>query len=227
MFQSSATSSSDRSMQQNPRLRRAVAWAVVLTTIAIGGLSAAAQGTQGPAPAAQNQQPYSEADVQFMSGMIPHHAQAVLIAGWAPSHGARPDLKILCERIVVAQRDEIAMMQGWLRDRGQKVPDATNTKMRMSMNGMEHDMLMPGMLTDEQLAELDKARGATFDRLFLTAMIKHHQGAITMVDQLFASYGAAQDDVIFRFASDVVADQSTEIERMEKMLAAVGGQTPQ
>ena len=89
MFQSSATSSSDRFMQQNPRLRRAVAWAVVLTTIAIGGLSAAAQGTQGPAPAAQNQQPYSEADVQFMSGMIPHHAQAVLIAGWAPSHGAR------------------------------------------------------------------------------------------------------------------------------------------
>ena len=91
--------------------------------------------------------------------------------------------------------------------------------MRMSMNGMEHDMLMPGMLSDEQLAELDKARGADFDRLFLTAMIKHHQGAITMVDQLIASYGAAQDDTIFRFASDVVADQSTEIERMEKMLA--------
>jgi len=158
--------------------------------------------------------------------MIPHHAQAVLIAGWAPSHGARPDLKILCERIVVAQRDEIAMMQGWLRDRGQKVPDATSTRMHMSMNGMEHDMLMPGMLTDEQLAELDKARGETFDRLFLNAMIRHHQGAITMVEQLFASYGAAQDDVIFRFASDVVADQSTEIERMQKMLATVGGQAP-
>ena len=96
----------------------------------------------------------------------------------------------------------------------------------MSMNGMEHDMLMPGMLTDEQLAELDKARGETFDRLFLNAMIRHHQGAITMVEQLFASYGAAQDDVIFRFASDVVADQSTEIERMQKMLATVGGQAP-
>ena len=76
------------------------------------------------------------------------------------------------------------MMQTWLRDRGQPVPEATATRMRMTMNGMEHDMLMPGMLTDEQMAELDKARGAEFDRLFLTAMIKHHQGAITMVDEL-------------------------------------------
>ena len=119
------------------------------------------------------------------------------------------------------------MMQGWLRDRGQKVPEANATHMRMSMNGMEHDMLMPGMLSDEQLAALDHARGPEFDRLFLAGMIKHHQGAITMVDELLASYGAAQDDVIFRFSSDVVADQSTEIERMEKMLAASGGQTPQ
>jgi len=198
----------------------------MITAIGAGGLGASTRSRQDPPPAPKLQ-PYVEADVQFMAGMIPHHAQAVLIAGWAPSHGARPDLKILCERIVVAQRDEIAMMQGWLRDRGQKVPEATNTKMRMTMNGMEHDMLMPGMLTDEQLAELDKARGETFDRLFLNAMIRHHQGAITMVDQLFASYGAGQDDVIFRFASDVVADQSTEIERMQKMLATVGGHAPQ
>jgi uncharacterized protein (DUF305 family) len=225
MIQVSETTSQRR--KQGGTLRRAAGCALVITAISVSGLGAASHATQDPPAAAHNQQPYSEADVQFMGGMIPHHAQAVLIAQWAPSHGARPDLKILCERIVVAQRDEIAMMQGWLRDRGQKVPDATSTKMRMTMNGMEHDMLMPGMLTDEQLAELDKARGAAFDRLFLTAMIKHHQGAITMVEQLFASYGAAQDDVVFRFASDVVADQSTEIERMEKMLAAVGGQTPQ
>ena len=218
MLQSSATSGSDRSMQQNPRLRRAAAWVVVVTTITIGGLSAAAQGTQGPAPAAQNQQPYSEADVQFMSGMIPHHAQAVLIAGWAPSHGARPDLKILCERIVVAQRDEIAMMQTWLRDRGQTVPDATSTRHRMKMNGVEHDMLMPGMLTDEEMAALDRARGPEFDRLFLTGMIKHHQGAIDMVDVLFKAYGAAQDEMVFKFASDVYADQSIEIDRMHQML---------
>ena len=225
MFQISAASSRLTSIRQSGTLRHALAAAIIIVTIATSGLGAAGHGSQDPA-AAPKQQPYVEADVQFMAGMIPHHAQAVLIAGWAPSHGARPDLKILCERIVVAQRDEIAMMQGWLRDRGQKVPDATSTRMHMSMNGMEHDMLMPGMLTDEQLAELDKARGETFDRLFLNAMIRHHQGAITMVEQLFASYGAAQDDVIFRFASDVVADQSTEIERMQKMLATVGGQAP-
>jgi uncharacterized protein (DUF305 family) len=165
-------------------------------------------------------QPFSVADVNFMSGMIPHHAQAVIMAGWAPSRGARSDVRILCERIVVAQRDEIAMMQGWLSDRGLPVPDATSTRHRMMMHGVAHDMLMPGMLTDEEMAELDKARGPEFDRLFLLGMIKHHQGAITMVDELMASYGAAQDDVIYRFASDVYADQSTEIERMTKMLGA-------
>jgi uncharacterized protein (DUF305 family) len=225
MFEVSATTSSQKQLQRGGSLRRAAAWAIVASAVLAGPAGAARQGPPAQAGGA-SRQAVSEADVQFMAGMIPHHAQAVLIAGWAPSHGARPDLKILCERIVVAQRDEIAMMQGWLRDRGQKVPDATSTKMRMTMNGVEHDMLMPGMLTDEQLAALDKARGEEFDRLFLNAMIAHHQGAITMTDTLFASYGAAQDEVVFRFASDVVADQSTEIERMQKMLATVGGQSP-
>jgi len=91
------------------------------------------------------------------------------------------------------------------------------------MNGMEHDMLMPGMLNDEELARLDKARGSEFDRLFLNAMIRHHQGAITMVDELFATAGAGQDETVFRFASDVYADQTTEIERMQKMLATIPG----
>ena len=162
--------------------------------------------------------PYTDADVDFMAGMIPHHAQAVVMAGWAPSHGARADVAVLCERIVVAQRDEIAMMQTWLGDRGQFVPDATSTRHRMKMNGVEHDMLMPGMLTDEEMAALDRARGPEFDRLFLVGMIKHHQGAIDMVDVLFKAYGAAQDETVFRFASDVYADQSTEIDRMNKML---------
>ena len=162
--------------------------------------------------------PYTDADVDFMAGMIPHHAQAVIMAGWAPSHGARADVAVLCERIVVAQRDEIAMMQTWLGDRGQSVPDATSTRHRMKMNGVEHDMLMPGMLTDEEMAALDRARGPEFDRLFLVGMIKHHQGAIDMVDVLFKAYGAAQDETVFRFASDVYADQSTEIDRMNKML---------
>ena len=166
---------------------------------------------------------FTPADVHFMSGMIPHHAQAVLIAGWAPTHGASTSVRLLCERIVVAQRDEIAMMQTWLRDRRQPVPDANAKSLHMSMGGMDHDMLMPGMLTDEQLAQLDKARGAEFDRLFLAGMIRHHEGAITMVNELFASVGAAQDEVVFRFASDVYADQTTEIERMQKMLAAIPG----
>jgi uncharacterized protein (DUF305 family) len=166
-------------------------------------------------------QPYSDADIAFMTGMIPHHAQAVIMAGWAPSHGARSDLAILCARIVVGQADEIRSMQQWLSDRGLPVPDAASTRMKMKMNGIEHDMLMPGMLTDQEMAELDKARVLEFDRLFLLGMIKHHQGAIDMVNDLFKAFGAAQDDMIYKFASDVFADQSIEIEVMRKMLASV------
>jgi uncharacterized protein (DUF305 family) len=168
-------------------------------------------------------QPYSDADIEFLTGMIPHHAQAVIMAGWAPSHGARADLAILCERILVGQTDEIEWMQAWLADRGRPVPDAKSTRMRMKMGGVEHDMLMPGMLTDEEMAELDKARGAEFDRLFLIGMIKHHQGAIDMVNDLFSRYGAAQDDMMYKFASDVFADQSIEIAVMQKMLESMGG----
>ena len=163
-------------------------------------------------------QPYSDADIAFMTGMIPHHAQAVIMGGWAPSHGARSDVAILCARIVVGQTDEIRSMQQWLSDHEQPVPDATSTRMKMKMNGVEHDMLMPGMLSDEEMAELNKARGPDFDRLFLQGMIRHHQGAIDMVNDLFKAYGAAQDDMIYKFASDVYADQSIEIEVMHKML---------
>jgi uncharacterized protein (DUF305 family) len=162
--------------------------------------------------------PYSDADVEFMSGMIPHHAQAVIMAGWAPTHGARQDVAILCERIVVAQRDEIAMMREWLADRGLEVPEATSTRHKMKVGDTVHEMLMPGMLSDEEMAALDKARGPEFDRLFLEGMIKHHQGAIDMVDVLFKAYGAAQDETVFKFASDVYADQGIEIERMREML---------
>ena len=163
--------------------------------------------------------PYTEADVRFMSGMILHHAQAVLIAGWAPTHGASSALRTLCERIVVAQQDEIAFMQRWLRQRDKPVPDADAS--HDMMPGMDHSNLMPGMLTAEQLTELDGARGAEFDRLFLTYMIQHHEGAIAMVEQLFGAYGAAQDDDIFKLAADVNVDQITEIDRMRAMLAAL------
>lgn len=163
--------------------------------------------------------PYTEADVHFMSGMIRHHAQAVLIAGWAPTHGASSAVRTLCERIVVAQQDEIAFMQRWLKQRDEPVPDADAA--HAMMPGMDHSNLMPGMLTAEQLTELDRARGTEFDRLFLTYMIQHHEGAITMVERLFGANGAAQDDDIFKLAADVNVDQITEIDRMRAMLAAL------
>ncbi len=165
--------------------------------------------------------PYTAADIYFMSGMIPHHAQAVKMALWVPTHGSAANVKILAERIVVAQRDEIRMMQTWLKDRRQPVPDSNATHMKMNMGGMQHDMLMPGMLTDAELAQLDRARGNAFDRLFLTFMIKHHEGAMAMVEELNKSPGAAQDETVFRFSSDVFADQGTEIDRMWKMLEAL------
>ena len=207
----------------------AAALATVLLSIPGTAQTSATAARQGPAPAAEPKprpdlvrQPYSAADIEFVTGMIPHHAQAVLIAGWAASHGARPDLRVLCERMVVAQRDEIDSMRNWLRDRGEFVPEANATHHRMKMNGVEHDMLMPGMLSAEQLAQLDKARGPEWDRLFLEAMIRHHRGALRMVDTLFESHGALQDDDLFKFASDLYADQTTEIEFMEKLLSQAG-----
>jgi uncharacterized protein (DUF305 family) len=210
--------------------RRTAAWMFVL---AMSAAPAAAQDGAKQAPPAEPvarpdlvRQPYSQADIDFMSGMIPHHAQAVLIAGWAQSHGARPDLRIMCERMVIAQRDEIEMMRTWLRDRGQPVPAANATHHRMKMNGVEHDMLMPGMLSPAELAALDKARGPEWDRLFIQAMIKHHEGALKMVDDLFNAHGALQDDDLFKFASDMYADQTTEIEFMQKMLTGADKRSP-
>ncbi len=168
-------------------------------------------------------QPYSKADVDFMQGMIPHHAQALVMCEMARPNGASAQLQLLCERMSISQRDEISMMRTWLRDRAQTVPAPNATHMTMDHDGMKHDMLMPGMLTDAEMATLKKARGKDWDRLFLIGMIKHHQGAIDMVDVLFKSHGAAQDDDIYLYASDVFADQTAEIDRMQQMLAALGG----
>ena len=180
--------------------------------------SAVTQAPRSPAEvvAADNGiAPFTKADVDFVSGMIGHHAQAVLMAGWAQSHGASASVQALCERIVVAQRDEIRFMQRWLRERKLPVPDGDTSHMMMAGMDMK---LMPGMLTPEQLTRLDKARGADWDRLFLTEMIQHHNGAIEMVETLFASQGAVQDEDIFKFASDVHVDQITEVNRMTQML---------
>jgi uncharacterized protein (DUF305 family) len=181
--------------------------------------------------------------------MIHHHAQALVMAAWAPTHGASPEIRTLAERIEVGQRDEIAGAASWLAEHGQPVPDvealvrgdssgagavahpgghadaghdaAPADSAPEPPHGMDHPTLMPGMLTADQLARLDAARGPEFDRLFLTFMIPHHQGAITMVEELFRSPGAGQDEAVFRFAADVQADQAAEIDRMQRMLAAL------
>ena len=165
--------------------------------------------------------PYTAADIHFMTGMIGHHAQAIDMARWAPTHGASESMKVLAGRIINAQQDEIVIMQRWLRDRQLPVPEAKAGPMVMQMGGMAHSMLMPGMLTEAQMKELDQARGLDFDRLFLQFMIQHHRGAVTMVKELFATDGAAQNETVFKFASDVNTDQTTEIARMERMLATI------
>ena len=167
---------------------------------------AAVAGASATDTTVDAQHAYTAADIQFMDGMIAHHAQALLMAGWASSHGASPSILTLTSRITNAQTDEIAGMQKWLRDRHQPVPEANPHGMTMKMDGMEHTMLMPGMLTGAQLKQLDEARGKDFDRLFLTFMIQHHQGAVTMVTSLFDTYGAAQDVSVFKLASDISAE---------------------
>ena len=141
---------------------------------------------------------FTEADVRFMTGMIHHHAQALELARLAPTHSVTPSIRTLAARIDNAQRDEIALMQRWLRDRGQPVPELHEMGGRVMVHGAgghghdgHHDM--PGMLTREQIAELERTRGPAFDRLFLTLMIQHHAGAVQVVRELFATDGAAQD----------------------------------
>lgn len=155
-----------------------------------------------------------------MQGMISHHAQALVMARWVPTRSTRRDLGILAERMIVSQQDEIDIMGQWLRDRGEAVPDQNAAH---DHTGMSAAGVMPGMLTPAQLEQLERTRGAEFDRLFLTFMIQHHTGAVTMVDRLFGTYGAGQDDMIFKFASDVAADQTSEIDRMRMILGALPG----
>jgi uncharacterized protein (DUF305 family) len=174
--------------------------------------------------------PYTKADIDFANGMILHHAQAVRIASWCPSHGASADVLTLCARIINAQVDEIHRMQQWLVDRRQPIstPDTSRAAATMpAMPGMHSDAPMPGILTAAQLDSLDTARNRAFDRLFLSDMIHHHQGAVAMVRQLYGTRGAGQDDTIFKLATDISADQTTEIARMQRLLATVVfGRTP-
>jgi uncharacterized protein (DUF305 family) len=161
-----------------------------------------------------------------MQGMIGHHAQALAMTALIPTRSSRQDIRMLGQRITVSQKDEIAMMQQWLRDRHQQVParDAqpggqTMAGNSMNMPGMAmSDTLMPGMLTSEQLAELAKTNGDDFDKLFLADMIRHHEGALVMVKSLLGTTGSGQEAEVFRFASEVDTDQRAEIARMNALL---------
>jgi uncharacterized protein (DUF305 family) len=163
----------------------------------------------------QTRSRYTDADVRFVSDMIGHHAQALVMSDLAATRSASPAVRALAARIRGGQEDEIALMQQWLRERGRAVPDPH------AGHAHHHHVAMPGMLTAEQMTELERASGATFDRLFLTYMIEHHRGAIVMVDALFAADGAAQDPATFRLASDIRADQAAEISRMQRLLSSV------
>jgi len=237
-----------------PRVRRTVAaqFLIVCTATAASAGIATAQ-TEGAATRAtlspaefeavyqartdSSRMRFTEADVEFVTGMIGHHAQALIMSDLAPKNGASPQVQVLASRIINAQQDEIALMQQWLRDRGQPVPmvkidglnlmidmaapgemDSPDGHMKHDAHSMHTDHMMPGMLTQAQLEELAAAFGTEFDRLFLTGMISHHGGAVTMVTDLFAADGAGQDEAVFKLASDIQVDQLTEIARMELML---------
>jgi uncharacterized protein (DUF305 family) len=165
--------------------------------------------------------PSSPADVQFMQGMIMHHAQAVEMTALIDSHTTNKDLRLLGSRISHSQSDEMNFMKRWLIARGE------STSMQMAdMPGMDmssHQMLMPGMLTAKQMDALKKARGDEFDHLFLTGMIQHHNGALVMVKKLFDNTGAGQDAELFNFVTDVDSGQRAEIKIMQNML----GESPE
>jgi len=212
--------------------------ASLAVALSCGGLISAGLPAQAAHASSRD---YTQADVAFMQGMIYHHAQAVVMSDWATSHGARADVATLCKRIALSQRDEITMMQQWLEARHLAAPDPLDmlpghpgpphdesgmNMPGMNMKGMDmpgmnmgsHSMLMPGMLTPDEMRTLDAAHGTAFDQLYLTGMIKHHQGALDMVAKLFNTPGAGQQPELFTFATDVDAGQRAEIGRMQAIL---------
>lgn len=214
-------------MNRSSTLWVAAALLATAGAVSCSGAAGAAGTSTSPVPAAAG--PAAGAnpgDVRFVVGMIHHHGQALTMVGLVPDRGANSSIQTLAERIRVSQTDEIRLMTQWLRDHGEEAPAPSPTGMRMMHDGVEHDVLMPGMLTPAQMSELESARGIEFDRLFLRYMIRHHEGALEMVEELFAAPGAGNDDFIYKMASDTFADQGTEIDRMERMLETMSGQGP-
>ncbi len=219
-----------------------------LLVLALAACAPAGGVATGPAPLSDSARvradslrlPYTEADVRFMTDMIGHHAQAIRISRWVPTHTSDAEMATLAARIINAQTDDIALMRRWLTERGKPVPSVTPEGILVpppadpndehaghDMSGMGHDhSMMAGMLSDAQLTELDAARSEAFNLLFLQRMINHHRGAVTMVQTLIRD-GGAIDETVFRFAADVEVDQSTEIRRMLQMLLERGGSPPQ
>jgi uncharacterized protein (DUF305 family) len=202
-----------------------------MTTLSRHTLTVLAIGLTMPVRVSAQKPPsYTAADVRFMQGMIGHHAQALAMTALIPTRSSRQDIRMLGQRITVSQKDEIAMMRQWLRDRHQQVPapDAQPGMQPMAGNSMNmpgmamSDTLMPGMLTSEQLAELAKTSGDEFDKLFLASMIRHHEGALVMVKSLLGTTGSGQEAEVFRFASEVDSDQRAEIARMNALLDTLG-----
>lgn len=174
---------------------------------------------------------YTPADVDFVQGMILHHAQAVVMSDWAPSRADQSNFLTICKRIALSQRDEITLMQHWLQARHLAVPDPlhmldhhsgpVHDSSPMNMPGMDmgaHPMMMSGMLTAAQMQQLEASRGKTFERLYLSGMIRHHQGALDMVAALFNAPGSGQQSELFNFATDIDAGQRAEMARMQSML---------
>ncbi len=206
-------------------------------------LTATASGCASPDPQPRAAQPapishptHTAADVAFMRGMIPHHQQALEMAALVADRTSNEAIHLLAERIAVSQQDEIAQMSRWLEQRGEEAPPAGagdhahHTRPSHGehgehgghgAHGAEGHASMPGMLTPEEMALLAAATGPQFDRLFVELMIRHHEGALMMVDELFAAPGAGQEVDAFRIASEIDSDQRIEIQRMQRMLSSL------
>ena len=214
-------------------------WACLATAAcasATGGSGPATAPGDGSAEAARSERPagsHSADDVSFMRGMIHHHAQAVAMARLVPDRTGSPAVRRLAARILNSQETEISLMADWLRDRGEPVPELASSALAAAQEerapgaaertlappgGWDAGMQMPGLLSDQQMARLEEARGEDFDRLFLRYMIEHHGGAVTMVEKLVRSPDGAREESVFRLASGIRADQSSEIDRMRTML---------